>query len=135
MTRWLLASLLASAPFDVQAQAQPQAGDPIRTIVLLTQPQAASPQDYQAAEMAAEAWKALGLKVTVRPLPGQQFNQVVWYERQRWDTTRPYSTVAFWALRRRSRAMSPRTFMIAKLTVRTSADGSNADTIGIRWKF
>ena len=23
----------------------------------------------------------------VRPLPGQQFNQVVWYERQRWDAT------------------------------------------------
>ena len=85
MTRWLLAGLLASTTFAVPAQAQ--MGDPIRSLVLLTQPQAASPQDYQAAEMTAEAWKALGLKVTVRPLPGQQFNQVVWYERQRWDTT------------------------------------------------
>ena len=25
--------------------------------------------------------------MNVRPLPGQQFNQVIWYERQRWDTT------------------------------------------------
>jgi len=83
MTRWLLAGLLAAAPCTVVAQA----GDPIRPIVLLTQPQAASPQDFQAAEMAAEAWKQLGLRVTVRPLPGQQFNQIVWYERQRWDTT------------------------------------------------
>ncbi len=68
------------------AQAQP-AGDAIRPLSLLTQPQAASPQDYQAAELAADAWKQLGLAVQVRPLPGQQFNQVVWYERQRWDAT------------------------------------------------
>ena len=25
--------------------------------------------------------------MNVRPLPGQQFNQVIWYERQRWDAT------------------------------------------------
>ena len=37
--------------------------------------------------MAAAAWKQLGLKVSVRPLPGQQFSQIVWYERQRWDMT------------------------------------------------
>ncbi len=23
----------------------------------------------------------------MRPLPGQEFNQVIWYERQRWDAT------------------------------------------------
>lgn len=63
------------------------AGDPIRPLVILAQPQAAAPQEYQAAEMVAEAWKSLGLRVTVRPLPGQQFNQIVWFERQRWDTT------------------------------------------------
>lgn len=68
------------------ALAQP-AGDPIRPLVILTEPQAASPQVYQAAEMVADAWRQLGLQVQVRPLPGQQFNQVVWYERQRWDAT------------------------------------------------
>ena len=66
--------------------AQP-AGDLVRPLVILAQPQAASPQEYQAAEMIADAWKSLGLTVTIRPLPGQQFNQVVWYERQRWDAT------------------------------------------------
>ena len=85
MIRWLLAAGLSFTTL-APAVAQP-AGDAIRPLVLLTQPQAASPQDYQAAEMTAEVWKALGLKVAVRPLPGQQFNQVVWYERQRWDTT------------------------------------------------
>ena len=63
------------------------AGDAIRPITLLTQPQAAAPQEYQAAQIIADAWRKLGLTVNVRPLPGQQFNQVIWYERQRWDAT------------------------------------------------
>jgi peptide/nickel transport system substrate-binding protein len=68
------------------ALAQP-AGDAIRPLVILAQPQSASPAEFQEAEMAAAAWKQLGLKVSVRPLPGQQFSQIVWYERQRWDMT------------------------------------------------
>ena len=68
------------------ARAQ-QAGDPVRQLFILAQPQAAAPQEYQAAEMVADAWKSLGLQVQVRPLPGQQFNQIIWYERQRWDAT------------------------------------------------
>jgi peptide/nickel transport system substrate-binding protein len=64
-----------------------EAGDAIRPITLLTQPQAAAPQEYQAAEIIADAWRKLGLTVNVRPLPGQQYNQIIWYERQRWDAT------------------------------------------------
>jgi peptide/nickel transport system substrate-binding protein len=64
-----------------------EAGDAIRPITLLTQPEAAAPQEYQAAEIIADAWRKLGLTVNVRPLPGQQWGQVVWYERQRWDAT------------------------------------------------
>ena len=63
------------------------AGDPIRPLVILALPQAASPQEFQAAELVADAWKSLGLQIQVRPLPSQQFSQVVWYERQRWDAT------------------------------------------------
>ena len=84
MTRaTLLAGFVLFSP--LAALAEP--GDAVRPLVILTQPQAASPQDFQSAEMTAEAWKQLGLKVTVRPLPGQQFNQIVWYERNRWDMT------------------------------------------------
>ena len=68
------------------AHAQP-AGDLVRPLTLLTLPQAVSPQEYNAAELVADSWKQLGLTVTVRPLPSQQFNQVVWYERQKWDAT------------------------------------------------
>jgi peptide/nickel transport system substrate-binding protein len=70
----------------VAASAQ-EAGDAVRPITLLTQPQAAAPQEYQAAEIIADAWRKLGLTVNVRPLPGQQYNQIIWYERQRWDAT------------------------------------------------
>ncbi len=62
-------------------------GDLVRPLTIVAQPQAASPQEYQAAEMIVDAWKSLGLDVRLRPLPGQQFNQIVWYERQRWDAT------------------------------------------------
>ena len=76
-----LPALLISA-----AHAQP-AGDLVRPLTLLTLPQAVSPQEFNAAELVADSWKQLGLTVTVRPLPSQQFNQVVWYERQKWDAT------------------------------------------------
>ncbi len=81
-----LAALSLSAVHAQPAHAQP-AGDAVRPLVILAQPQAASPQEFQSAEMTAEAWKQLGLKVSVRPLPGQQFSQIVWYERNRWDMT------------------------------------------------
>jgi peptide/nickel transport system substrate-binding protein len=69
------------------AAAAEEAGDAIRPLTLLTQPQAAAPQEYQAAQIIADAWRKLGLTVNVRPLPGQQYNQIIWYERQRWDAT------------------------------------------------
>ena len=77
-----VAGLVTSLPVSAQP-----AGDPVRTLVLLAQPQAALPQEYQAAELIAAAWRQLGLQVQIRPLPSQQFSQIVWYERQRWDTT------------------------------------------------
>jgi peptide/nickel transport system substrate-binding protein len=85
MKRLVLTVALAVLP-GVAASAQ-EAGDAIRPIVLLTQPQAAAPQEYQAAAIIADAWRKLGLTVNLRPLPGQEFNQVIWYERQRWDAT------------------------------------------------
>ncbi len=81
----LLATALSPLLFAT-AYAQP-AGDLVRPLTLLTLPQAVSPQEYNAAELVADSWKDLGLTVTVRALPSQQFNQVVWYERQQWDAT------------------------------------------------
>jgi peptide/nickel transport system substrate-binding protein len=85
MKRLLLSVALAALPgLAVAAQ---DAGDAVRPLTLITQPEAAAPQEYQAAQIVADAWRKLGLTVNVRPLPGQEFNQVIWYERQRWDFT------------------------------------------------
>jgi peptide/nickel transport system substrate-binding protein len=81
---FLFGAMTVLSGFAALAQ---DAGDAIRPITLLTQPQAAAPQEYQAAQIIADAWRKLGLTVNVRPLPGQQYNQVIWYERQRWDAT------------------------------------------------
>ena len=81
---WRPLFVLAGLMVPMVAQAQ---GDPIRPLTIITQPQAADPREYQAAQIVADAWRKLGLTVNLRPLPGQQFTQVVWYERKRWDVT------------------------------------------------
>jgi peptide/nickel transport system substrate-binding protein len=81
----LAASALTALP-QIEALAQ-SAGDPIRPLVLITRPQAAAPAAYQAAELIAQEWRKLGLQVDLRPLPAQQYSQIIWYERQRWDFT------------------------------------------------
>jgi peptide/nickel transport system substrate-binding protein len=85
MKRLLLAVALTVSP-GLAASAQ-EAGDAIRPLTLLAQPEAAAPQEYQAAQIIADAWRKLGLTVNVRPLPSQEYGQVVWYQRQRWDFT------------------------------------------------
>jgi len=85
MKRSLLA--LGFAVCLVPSAMAQMAGDLVRPLTIVAQPQAASPQEYQAAEMIVDVWKSLGLDVRVRPLSGQQFTQTVWYERQKWDAT------------------------------------------------
>jgi len=85
MKQVLLAVVMTVMP--AYAAGAQEAGDAIRPITLLTQPEAAAPQEFEAAQIIADAWRKLGLTVTVRPLPGQEYNQVIWYQRQRWDCT------------------------------------------------
>jgi len=61
------------------------AGDPIRPLVILTLPEAESPQQWQAAEIMQAAFQQLGLNVVLRPLPDQEQGQIIWYQRTRWD--------------------------------------------------
>jgi peptide/nickel transport system substrate-binding protein len=83
MKRFLLSAALTMLS-GLPALAQ-EGGDAIRPLTLITQPEAAAPQEYQAAQIIADAWRKLGLTVNVRPLPGQEYGQIIWYERQRWD--------------------------------------------------
>lgn len=64
-----------------------QATTPVRSLTLYSRAQAANPQQYQAAELIAQAWSDLGLDVTVSGLPQNQLSDVVWYNRDSWDVT------------------------------------------------
>ena len=59
----------------------------VRKINLYTWPQAALPQHYQAAQLIAQQWRQLGLDVEVKPLQRQQQTQLIWFSRDKWDTT------------------------------------------------
>lgn len=62
-------------------------GDRIRPVVLLSKPQANDPSLFQAAQLAVQQWKRLGLNVSVQVVSNAQQNAVVWNERQKWDAT------------------------------------------------
>lgn len=64
-----------------------QATTPVRALTLYSRAQAANPQQYQSAELIAQAWGDLGLDVTVSGLPQNQLSDIVWYNRNSWDVT------------------------------------------------
>jgi len=79
-------ALTAVAAIDAPASAQ-GAGGQIRRITLISAAQASDPQEFQAANLVAQAWRQLGLDVEVRGMPRPQLSDLVWRSRDRWDTT------------------------------------------------
>jgi peptide/nickel transport system substrate-binding protein len=75
---------LCALPGGARAQA---AGDPVRKIVLISDTQGAVPQAFQAANLIAQVWRQLGLDVEVRPMARQAQTDLVWFNRDKWDTT------------------------------------------------
>ncbi|WP_386629393.1 ABC transporter substrate-binding protein [Sulfitobacter geojensis] len=63
------------------------AQDKIRTIHLLSRPQAAQPAEFQAVQLIAQEWRKLGLDVEVDVMPWEQMSSEVWYNRDDWDVT------------------------------------------------
>lgn len=65
----------------------PLHADPIRTINLVTRPQAAQPAEFQFTQLIAQEWRKLGLDVNVEVMPWEQMIQEIWFSRDEWDTT------------------------------------------------
>jgi peptide/nickel transport system substrate-binding protein len=63
------------------------AGDKIREITILSRPQAAQPSEYQFVQIIAQEWRKLGLDVKIDIMPWEQMADLVWYNRDKWDTT------------------------------------------------
>jgi peptide/nickel transport system substrate-binding protein len=62
-------------------------GDKIRPLMLIARPQAVDPAQFQAAQLVAQEWRKLGLKITVQIMPPTQQSTVVWMNRTKWDMT------------------------------------------------
>lgn len=86
-TTTFAAALALSASAVAFANTALAAGDAVRPITIWARSQAANPQAYQAAELIAQAWRDLGLEVEVRGIPRPQQSDLVWYNRDQWDTT------------------------------------------------
>jgi peptide/nickel transport system substrate-binding protein len=84
LTLAVSAFCLSLVPGQVLAQG---AGDPVRKIVLISDTQGAVPQAFQAAQLIAQAWRQLGLDVEARPMARQAQTDLVWFNRDKWDTT------------------------------------------------
>lgn len=81
------ALLSAAAAASLVTGAQVAVADEIRPLTLISRAQAANPQQFQAAELIAQAWRELGLEVEVQGLPRPQQSDAVWYNRDTWDLT------------------------------------------------
>ncbi|MBN9062488.1 MAG: twin-arginine translocation pathway signal protein [Rhizobiales bacterium 65-9] len=81
------AAALAVSAVGVSSAVAQQAGDRIRKIIINSAAQAADPQEFQAAQLVAQEWRKLGLEVEVRGMPRPQLSDLVWFNREKWDTT------------------------------------------------
>jgi len=84
--RALLASV-ASTALVAPVLAAGDPGDPIRKLVILSAAQASDPEEFQAAQLLAQAWRQLGLDIEVRGMPRPQLADLVWNTRDKWDMT------------------------------------------------
>ena len=77
-------ALFASPAMRAAAAATP--GDKIRPVALLSKSQASDPSLFQAAQLAVQQWKHLGLDMSLKVVsPTEQFT-IVWNERDKWDS-------------------------------------------------
>jgi len=92
--------------------------EPIRTIDLLSRPQAAQPSEFQFVQIIAQEWRKLGLDVNVRVMPFEQMADIVWFNRDAWDTTA-------WQMVGRPERSDPDEIVFNLFHTTTAADGFN----------
>lgn len=95
-----------------------QSTEAVRALTLYSRAQAANPQQYQAAELIAQAWGDLGLQVTVNGLPQNQLSDIVWFNRETWDVT-------MWQMVGRPERSDPDEFVMNLFHSSTAATGFN----------
>jgi peptide/nickel transport system substrate-binding protein len=115
MTRRSLLASAAAAVLVGSARAA-EAGDPIRKLVIVSAAQASDPQEFQAAQLLAQAWRQLGLDIEVRGLPRPQLADLVWNTRDKWD-------MSMWRMVGRPERSDPDEFAYNLFNPATAANG------------
>ena len=115
--RSLLASAAATA-LAAPAFAADAAGDPIRKLAIISLAQANDPQEFQAAQLVAQAWRQLGLDIEVKAMPVQQEADLIWNTRDKWD-------MAMWRMVGRPERSDPDEFTYNLFNPDTAATGYN----------
>lgn len=64
----------------------------IRKIIIYCMPEGESREEYQSTELFVDEIRKLGLDVEIKPLPWAQLDEIIWYERDKWDATAWYFT-------------------------------------------
>ncbi len=108
----LVAGAAPLAPTNAQASRQ------VRELVMVTWPQAGDPQQFEAARIAADGMRRLGLKVTVRTMPWEQLADYIWYNRTKWDMTT-------WQMVGRPERSDPDEILVNLFSSSTAKDGYN----------
>ena len=83
--RAVLAGTTAALALTAARARAAEPGDKIRPIMLISKPQASDPSLFQAAQLAAQQWRKLGLNVQVQVVSSPEQQSVVWNQRQKWD--------------------------------------------------
>jgi peptide/nickel transport system substrate-binding protein len=112
--RSLLASAAATVLVGLARAAE--AGDSIRKLVIVSAAQASDPQEFQAAQLLAQAWRQLGLDIEVRGLPRPQLSGLVWNTRDKWD-------MSMWRMVGRPERSDPDEFAYNLFNPATAATG------------
>jgi peptide/nickel transport system substrate-binding protein len=112
--RTLLASVCLAVLRVPAVAAEP--GDQIRKLVIVSAAQASDPQEFQAAQLLAQAWRQLGLDIEVKAMPRPQLSDLVWNTRDKWD-------MSMWRMVGRPERSDPDEFAYNLFNPATAATG------------
>src|SRR5688572_9776346 len=103
----------------VSAAPRAQEGDrKVRAFQLLTNPQAAMAEEFEAAQVAANQLKAIGITLDVQVADNTTLQDHVWFNRDAWDIT-------MWQMVGRPERLDPDEFIFNLFHSTTATDGYN----------
>ncbi|MCC6704003.1 MAG: twin-arginine translocation pathway signal protein [Thermomicrobiales bacterium] len=112
-----LAATVSFATHGLSASAQ-EGDRKIRTLRILSNPQANSPEEFESSTLSANQISQLGLTVELDVQPNEQLSNTVWYERDVWDMTA-------WQMVGRPERLDPDEFIVNLFSSGNAENGYN----------